>query len=77
MKKVDVLDYKIEIVKDSDGDYIAKIPKLGCMADGKTIDEAINELIEVAEDFLRLAEEDGKHIPMPEKMKKKTIYVVS
>jgi predicted RNase H-like HicB family nuclease len=74
MGKFDVLDYKIEITKDDNGDYIAKIPKLGCIADGKTIDEAINELKEVAENFLRLAEEDGKPIPMPEKYEEETSY---
>ncbi|NMB97280.1 MAG: toxin-antitoxin system HicB family antitoxin [Clostridiaceae bacterium] len=74
MKKFDVFDYKIEIVKDGDGDYIVKIPKLGCIADGRTIDEAINELKEVAEEFLRLAEEDGKQIPIPEKYEEEVNY---
>jgi antitoxin HicB len=74
MKKIEVLDYKIEIIKDDDGDYIAKMPKLGCIADGKTIDEAINELKEIAEDFLKLAEVDGKPIPVPEKYEEEIHY---
>jgi len=67
MKRFDVLDYKIEISRGDNGDYIARIPRLGCIADGKTINDAINELKEVAEVYLRLAEEDGKKIPLPEK----------
>lgn len=74
MKDIDVLDYKIEINKDDDGDYIAKIPKLGCIADGPTIDDAIDELREVAEDFIRLAEEDGKLVPTPEKYEEEINY---
>lgn len=74
MKNINVLDYKIEINKDDDGDYIAIMPKLGCMADGATIDEAINELMEVAEDFIKLAKEDGKIIPMPEKYEEEINY---
>ena len=74
MEKINVLDYKIEIVRDDDGDYIARIPKLGCIADGKTIDEAISELKEVAEDYLRLAVEDGKPIPLPEKYQEEIDY---
>ena len=69
-----MLDYKIEINKDDDGDYIVKIPKLGCIADGNTIDEAVNELKEVAEEFIRLAEEDGKSIPTPEKYEGKDLF---
>lgn len=74
MRKFDVFDYKIEITKDEEGDYIVRIPKLGCTADGHTIEEAINELKEIAEEFLRLAEEDGKLIPIPEKYEGETDY---
>lgn len=38
MEKFDVLDYKIEIIRDDEGNFIAEISKLGCVADGKTID---------------------------------------
>lgn len=67
MENFKVLGYKVEINKNDEGDYIAKIPQLGCIADGKTIDEAINGLKEVAEEFIRLAKEDGKSIPVPDK----------
>lgn len=74
MKDINVLDYKIEISKDDDGDYIATMPDLGCIADGATMDEAINELIEVANDFIKLAEEDGKLIPEPKRYEEEINY---
>jgi len=44
------------------------------MADGPTIGDAIDELREVAEDFIRLAEEDDKLIPIPEKYEEEINY---
>lgn len=71
---INVLDYKIEIIKDDAGDYIATMPSLGCIADGETIDEAIEELKEIAETFIELAKKDGKAIPIPEKYKEDINY---
>lgn len=67
MENFKVLGYKVEINKNDEGNYIARIPQLGCIADGKTIDETIDQLREVAQEFLRLAKEEGKLIPTPDK----------
>jgi antitoxin HicB len=75
--KIDVLDYKILIEKASDeegGGYIATIPELGCIGDGNTVEEAINDVREVAENILEIAKEDGKEIPVPQKYKHKEEY---
>ena len=74
MEDINVLDYKIEVNRDDEGDYIAIMPELGCIADGTTIEEAINELKEVAADFIKLAKEDGKMIPRPKRHEEEINY---
>lgn len=68
MNNFNVLDYKIEINKvcvDDGGGYIASMPEIGAIADGETIEEAISELEEVANEYIKLAREDNKKIPIP------------
>ncbi|MGB9975807.1 toxin-antitoxin system HicB family antitoxin [Thermovenabulum sp.] len=77
IENINVLDYKIEIEKvtdDEGGGYIATIPELGCIGDGNTIEEAINDVIEVAENLIKIAKEDGKEIPIPQRYKIKEEY---
>lgn len=77
MKELNVMDYKIELSKlsnDDGGGYIAYIPQLDCYGDGKTSEDAINDVRQVAEDILQLAEEDGKQIPIPQYYKEEEDY---
>ncbi|MCG8485763.1 MAG: type II toxin-antitoxin system HicB family antitoxin [Clostridia bacterium] len=70
MRGINVKDYKIEVFvnpEDEGGGYIATIPELGCIGDGMTIQEAIDELTEVANDVIELAVQEGKNIPAPKK----------
>lgn len=69
MNTTNVMDYKIELSKLSDDDgggYIAYIPQLDCYGDGETIEDAIKDVRQVAEDIIQLANEDGKEIPNPQ-----------
>ncbi len=51
---------------EEDNSYIASIPELkGCMADGRTREEALKE-IEIAKNlWIECALEDGEEIPEP------------
>jgi len=64
------LPYKIELhpLKDEDGGgYHATIPLLeGCQSDGKTPDEAIENLREAEEAWIRSALKHGDPIPLPQ-----------
>lgn len=69
---INISDYKIEInkvIEEEGGGYMASMPTLGCMADGDTIEEAIKELKEVANDLIEFALEKGTKIPDPKKYK--------
>lgn len=77
MITLDIFDYTVEIQKISDdegGGYIATIPELGCIADGSTTDEAIDELREIAQDLVTLAKKDGRKIPEPKNKKEEATY---
>ena len=51
---------------DADKAFIAEIPELkGCMAHGDTQDEALKEVNNVANEWLKLAKEKGWGIPEP------------
>ena len=59
--------YEIKIHRSAeDNSYIAEIPELeGCIADGKTPDEALKMLEEVYEIWMSSAKKFGSHIPIP------------
>jgi len=61
--------FKYEIIiywSDEDGAYIAEVPELpGCMADGKTYDEVLENVTQVIKEWLETAEEQGREIPKP------------
>ena len=51
---------------DEGGGYLVIIPDLpGCMADGATIDEAIDEARDAFQAWMMAEEEDGRELPVP------------
>ena len=62
-------DIKYEIVvywSDDDGSYIVEVPELpGCMADGKTYEEAIANTLVIIKEWIETAKELGRNIPKP------------
>lgn len=71
MKKFKAEDYKIEIMKapEDEGGYLAYIPELNCWGDGDTIEIAMKEVVDVGNDLIDIAIEDGVSLPIPEKFK--------
>ena len=61
--------FKYEIIiywSDEDDAYIAEVPELpGCMADGKTYDEVIENVTQVIKEWMETARELGREIPKP------------
>lgn len=61
--------YKIEIVKVSEkdgGGYLAIVPSLpGCMSDGDTAEEALENVKDAIKCWIETAEELGREIPKP------------
>jgi len=62
-------DIKYEIVvywSDDDDSYIVEVPELpGCMADGKTYEEAITNILVIIKEWIETAKELGRNIPKP------------
>lgn len=61
--------YKYEIIlywSEQDDCYIAEVPELsGCMADGKTPAEALENVHIVIGEWIETAKELGRDIPIP------------
>ncbi len=61
--------FKYEIIiywSDEDEAYIAEVPELpGCMADGNTYEEVLENVTQVIKEWLETAEELGREIPKP------------
>lgn len=61
--------YKYQIImywSNEDGCYVTEVPELpGCMADGKTPTEAIQNTQEVIKIWIETALEEGEEIPEP------------
>ena len=61
--------HKYEIIvywSDEDKAYIAEVPELpGCMADGKTYEDVINNVQIIISEWIETAKELGKPIPKP------------
>ncbi len=70
-----ILMYNYEVIlywSDIDNAFIAEVPELpGCMADGKTRLEAIQNVEVIISEWIEIAKEDGEEIPVP---KGKLIY---
>lgn len=46
------MNYNIKITRDEDGEYVAYIPELDCYGDGATIQEAVDDVVAVADDIM-------------------------
>ena len=61
--------YKYEMIiywSDEDESFIVEVPELpGCMADGKTYEEAIKNAQKVIEEWIETAKELRREIPKP------------
>lgn len=70
-----ILMYNYEVIlywSDIDNAFIAEVPELpGCMADGKTRLEAIQNVEVIISEWIEIAKEDGEEIPVP---KGKLVY---
>lgn len=60
---------KYEIIlywSEDDNAYIAEIPELaGCMADGATAGEALQNVERIAQEWIEMARELGRPVPVP------------
>ena len=63
------MDSKYEIVifwSEEDHAYVAEVPELpGCMADGKTYQEALANAEQIIQEWIETAKELGRPIPQP------------
>ena len=60
------LNYPITIHPDPDGGYVAEIRDLpGCLTQGETIEETIQNINEARELWLETVYELGQEIPLP------------
>jgi len=63
------MDGKYEIIiywSKEDDAFIAEVPELpGCMADGKTHKEVIENVDCIIEEWIQTAKEEGRPIPQP------------
>jgi predicted RNase H-like HicB family nuclease len=61
--------YNYEIIlywSNDDNAFIAEVPELpGCMADGKTRKEAVENAEQIIAEWIETALEDGEEIPEP------------
>ena len=49
---------------DEDQSYIVEVPELpGCMADGRTNDEAVKNAVKIIEEWIETAKKLGRPIP--------------
>ena len=62
-------DIKYELIiywSEDDKAYIVEVPELpGCMADGRTYNEAIQNALIVIEEWIDTAKELGRDVPVP------------
>ncbi len=61
--------HKYEVIiywSEEDKAYIAEVPELsGCMADGKTYQDALNNVQIIINDWIETAKKLGRKIPKP------------
>lgn len=60
-------NYEIIIYwSEDDGAFVAEVPELpGCMADGKTYQEAVANVEVIIKEWIQTAKELGRPIPQP------------
>ncbi len=62
------LPYTVEIKKEEDGTFFGRIVELeGCMTEGDTLEELVENLLDAMICWLTVAIEDGMEIPEPQK----------
>ncbi len=63
------MDSRYEIImfwSDEDDTFVAEVPELpGCMADGKTHQEALANAERVIDEWIETAQELGRTVPQP------------
>jgi predicted RNase H-like HicB family nuclease len=63
------MDSKYEIIifwSEEDEAFVAEVPELpGCMADGKTYQEALENAEQIIGEWIETAQEEGRPIPQP------------
>jgi predicted RNase H-like HicB family nuclease len=63
------MDSKYEIIifwSEEDHAFVAEVPELpGCMADGKTYQEALENAEQIIDEWIETAQEEGRPIPQP------------
>jgi predicted RNase H-like HicB family nuclease len=63
------VDVRYEIIiywSDDDNAFVAEVPELpGCMADGKTYEEALSNARQVVQEWIETAKELGRPVPQP------------
>ena len=63
------MDHKYEIIifwSEEDNSYVAEVPELpGCMADGRTYQDALANAEQVIGEWIETASELGRSIPKP------------
>jgi len=63
------MDSKYEIIifwSEADDAFLAEVPELaGCMADGKTRQEALSNAEQIIKEWIETAKELGRPIPRP------------
>ena len=64
---MDNIKYEIIVYwSNEDNCFISEMPELpGCMSDGKTYEEAIENIKQVAKMWIEVAAEEGREIPEP------------
>ena len=66
LKKYLELPYTTTLRRDTDGDFVARVEELpGCSADGKTPQEAIENLDEAKSLWIQDCLEHGNPVPLP------------
>jgi predicted RNase H-like HicB family nuclease len=63
------MDSKYGIIifwSEDDEAFVAEVPELpGCMADGKTYQEALENAEQIIDEWIETAQEEGRPIPQP------------
>jgi predicted RNase H-like HicB family nuclease len=63
------MNSKYEIIifwSEEDNAFVAEVPELpGCMADGKTYQEALKNAEQIIDEWIETAQEEGRLIPQP------------
>jgi len=76
MNSMKVLNYRILLKKEPEGDYTVMVPLLpGCVTYGETIEEAIDMAKEAIELYIESLKEHGEIIPTEEGVLEYTLTV--